>query len=249
LAAQYQDFINSNTYLADGATSTYVTDIAVDNRPLVYLGGSVKVYLDGVFQEPANYVVNQVEPVVVTFDAIPALDQQVLIVVDYIDGSTQQSQSFTATGSNNKFVTAFDIGLVEQQSVNYVLDDFNPVTVTFNTAPSNGLCVYIRNQRGAEDEFDFTFADGSSVTFVANIDLSIPVRVVIGGIEQDPSTYLVTSLDPITVIFPEPVPAGVEVVIYVRQGISWYQPGPTTASDGVPLQDTNTEPARFLRGL
>jgi hypothetical protein len=248
LPTLYQDYINSNTFMADGATSTYVTDIVVDNRPLVYLGGIVQVTVGGNLQDPSTYVVTQVEPVAIEFVAIPALDQQVIVTVLYLD-STEQQQVFTATGSSAKFVTSLDIGLQEQASNTYVLDDFNPVTVTFNTAPFPGLCVYIRTQQGAEDQFYFTFADGSTTTFVTNIDLSIPVRVLIGGIEQDPSTYLVTSLDLVTVQFAQSIPAGLEVVIYVRQGISWYQPGPTTASDGVPLQDTNTQPARFLRGL
>ena len=42
--------------------------------------------------------------------------------------------------------------------------------------------------------------------------------------------------------------AGSEVTILVRQGVTWYAPGATTASDGIALQDTETVPARFLRG-
>jgi hypothetical protein len=41
---------------------------------------------------------------------------------------------------------------------------------------------------------------------------------------------------------------GSEVTILVRQGVTWYQQGATTASDGVSLQDTDTLAARFLRG-
>jgi hypothetical protein len=43
--------------------------------------------------------------------------------------------------------------------------------------------------------------------------------------------------------------AGSEVTILVRQGVTWYAPGVNTASDGIALQDTNTQAARFLRGL
>jgi len=42
--------------------------------------------------------------------------------------------------------------------------------------------------------------------------------------------------------------AGSEVTILVRQGVTWYAPGATTASDGIALQDTDTVPAGFLRG-
>jgi hypothetical protein len=44
-------------------------------------------------------------------------------------------------------------------------------------------------------------------------------------------------------------PAGQEVTILVRRGVTWYAPGINEPSDGVALQDTNTVPARFLRGL
>jgi hypothetical protein len=43
-------------------------------------------------------------------------------------------------------------------------------------------------------------------------------------------------------------PAGVEVLILVRRGVTWYERGFNTASDGRPLQDTNTQAASFLRG-
>jgi hypothetical protein len=47
----------------------------------------------------------------------------------------------------------------------------------------------------------------------------------------------------------EAPPAGVEVTILVRQGVTWYQQGVNEASDGVALQDTDTQAARFLRGF
>jgi hypothetical protein len=43
--------------------------------------------------------------------------------------------------------------------------------------------------------------------------------------------------------------AGVEVVILQRRGVTWYAPGVSTPSDGRPLQLTETNAARFLRGL
>jgi hypothetical protein len=42
---------------------------------------------------------------------------------------------------------------------------------------------------------------------------------------------------------------GVEVTILQRRGVTWYAPGDGTPSDGAPLQETNTEAARFLRGF
>jgi hypothetical protein len=43
--------------------------------------------------------------------------------------------------------------------------------------------------------------------------------------------------------------AGVEVVILQRRGVTWYAPGTSTPSNGQPLQLTDTNAARFLRGI
>jgi hypothetical protein len=43
-------------------------------------------------------------------------------------------------------------------------------------------------------------------------------------------------------------PAGAEVTILVRKGLSWYQIGNGTASNGIALQETDTVAARFLKG-
>jgi hypothetical protein len=117
-------------------------------------------------------------------------------------------------------------------------------------------------------------ADGVETEFVLDIDLTSfigikditdpddasslipwPVRnsieVYVGGILQPKSSYFVPELAPVTVIFDDEAipPAGQEVVVVVRQGLSWYQPGIGTASDGAPLQETNTLAARFFRNL
>jgi hypothetical protein len=93
------------------------------------------------------------------------------------------------------------------------------------------------------------------------------IEVYVGGVRQyaysdttatSQYRYFVTDYDPLAVDFvvdqsvypPLTAPAaGSEVTILVRQGVTWYQQGVGTASDGVALQDTNTLPARFLRGL
>jgi hypothetical protein len=43
--------------------------------------------------------------------------------------------------------------------------------------------------------------------------------------------------------------AGLGITILVRRGVTWYAPGAGTPSDGVALQDTETQAARFLRGM
>ena len=93
------------------------------------------------------------------------------------------------------------------------------------------------------------------------------VEVYVGGIRQyaysDTTAvsryrWFVTDYDPLAVdfvvdgnVYPplEAPAAGVEVTILVRHGVTWYQQGMDEASDGIALQDTDTQAARFLRGF
>ena len=123
-----------------------------------------------------------------------------------------------------------------------------------------------------------TMADGVTTVFTA-ADISIntfsgttsqfarSLEVYVGGIKQYAYTdttatsqyrYNVTANNPaqITFVVDDSVyptltaPAdGEEVAILQRRGVTWYAPGATTPSNGIALQETNTVPARFLRGL
>jgi hypothetical protein len=112
--------------------------------------------------------------------------------------------------------------------------------------------------------------DGStSIYYAPNINIDnnyqdsssdiLALEVYVGGTRQyaysetaaeSQYPWAVTDFDPVAVEFLEALPPeGVEVTILVRQGVTWYAPGVDTPSNGVALQDTNTEAARFLRGL
>ena len=90
-------------------------------------------------------------------------------------------------------------------------------------------------------------ADTISVTGLDSTELVEAVQVLVGGILQT-GGYTVTGAGPVTVVFDQPPTEGYQVSIQVRRGLSWYQPGPTTPSDGQPLQVTNTLAAVFIRG-
>jgi hypothetical protein len=101
-----------------------------------------------------------------------------------------------------------------------------------------------------------TLADGTQTTFAApNIDLSAlvlsfaeqAILVYVAGTRQI-GNYSVDSVAPATVTFDQAPEAGVEVSIRVRQGLSWYEPGSGTASNGIALQIQNTDAAVFFRG-
>jgi hypothetical protein len=99
--------------------------------------------------------------------------------------------------------------------------------------------------------------DGSTTVFTADaINLLLEdstirdesLEVYLGGIRVT-SGYTITANDPAEITFDEAPPSGVEVTMLVRRGVTWYAPGAGTASNGNPLQITETVAARFLRGL
>jgi hypothetical protein len=104
---------------------------------------------------------------------------------------------------------------------------------------------------------DSALGDGSTTVFTANnIDLLLEdstireqsLEVYVGGIRVT-TGYTVTADNPAEITFDTAVPTGVDVTILVRRDVTWYAPGVGTASNGEPLQITQTPPARFLRGL
>jgi hypothetical protein len=99
--------------------------------------------------------------------------------------------------------------------------------------------------------------DATTVFSAPNITLTSPdgstidedeVEVYVGGTRQI-AGYTITADAPVVVEFDTAPALGVEVTILVRRGVTWYAPGINTASNGVALQDTDTQAARFLRGL
>ena len=79
-------------------------------------------------------------------------------------------------------------------------------------------------------------------------DPTVQVEVYVGGIQLH-SGFSVISSSPVKVLLDVAPPDGVEVTILVRRGVTWYHRGIATASNGEPLQTTQTAAARFLRGL
>ena len=102
-----------------------------------------------------------------------------------------------------------------------------------------------------------TLGDAVTTVFVAtDINLLLEdstireesLEVYVGGTRVT-SGYTVTGENPAEITFTEAPPAGVEVTMLVRRGVTWYEQGAGTASNGVPLQETDTMAARFLRGM
>jgi hypothetical protein len=96
-----------------------------------------------------------------------------------------------------------------------------------------------------------TLANGTTTVFTA-ADITTTeddaVEVYVGGILQA-AGYTITANSPISITFTTAPADGSQVTILVRRGVTWYAPGAGTPSNGVALQDTDTQAARFLRGL
>jgi hypothetical protein len=94
--------------------------------------------------------------------------------------------------------------------------------------------------------------NGTTETYTTDIivDDAAAVQVYVAG-ELQTSGYSVTTIDPVVVLFENPPADGSEVTILVKFGVTWYAQGvnPPSASNGVALQETNTIPALFLRGI
>jgi hypothetical protein len=97
---------------------------------------------------------------------------------------------------------------------------------------------------GVTQEFEATEI---SVDGLDSTELTEAVQIYVGGLLQT-GTYIITGSGPVSVRFYTAPSAGYQVSIQIRRGLSWYQPGPGTPSNGVALQETNTEAARFIRG-
>jgi hypothetical protein len=102
-----------------------------------------------------------------------------------------------------------------------------------------------------------SLANGATTTFVAenisivgldSTELVEAVQVRVGGTLQQ-GGYTITLDSPVTIEFNTPPKNGSQVSISILQGHTWYRSTGFAPSNGIPLQATNTYPARFLRGI
>ena len=131
-------------------------------------------------------------------------------------------------------------------------------TAVYDMARDNLLPIPYQNYLVSNEEINpvtnrpLNIGDGSTVTFAApTIDLGSldstsieeAVEVYVGGIRVQ-GGYSITADNPVEIVFDTAPPAGYEVLILVRRGTTWYNP----ATPALPLGQTDTVAARFLRG-
>jgi hypothetical protein len=158
----------------------------------------------------------------------------------------------TAVADHIAGTEVYDMGrgnILSEQFQNYIVSDttvangtelqfYAPdINLIFDSAEGFELLPYdAGNVSGEPGSYDYGQGDPTD-----------QVEVYVGGTQLF-SGFSVISSSPVSVLLEVAPPEGVEVTILVRRGVTWYNPGAGTASDGVPLQETNNQIARFLRG-
>jgi hypothetical protein len=166
------------------------------------------------------------------------------------------------TGAATHAIAApvYDMGrgnLLYESYQNYVVKDTIPAYDPANPSP----------ERPVPGQTEFVATNIVIQDFLDSSSEALSLEVYVGGIRQykysDTTTtsqyrWVQNQFDPVSVEFivdstavpPLTAPLdSAEVSILVRQGKTWYQPTATEPSDGQALQETQTQAARFLRGL
>jgi hypothetical protein len=223
LPLPYQNYIVSDSTLADGSTTTYVAnDVNIATDDSTIRDQVVEVYVGGI--RVVNHPVGLVPGETYTISELGNTDWTALGVLDTITPAVGvEFQATDAVVAAGNFVIGKEYVIIS------------------DGATSPGDSFYTKfTEIGAPNNLPGT-------TFVAN------------GVGSGPGTawaqgtglvnYTITNDNPVTVEFASAPADGSEVTILVRRGVTWYAPGAGTPSNGVALQQTDTIPARFLRGL
>jgi hypothetical protein len=223
LPLPYQNYIVSDSTLADGSTTTYVAnDVNITTDDSTIRDQVVEVYVGGI--RVVNHPIGLVPGETYTISELGNTDWTALGVLDTITPAVgvefQATDAVVAAG-------------------NFVIGKEYVIISTGATSPTDSYYTKF-TEIGAPNNLPGT-------VFVAN------------GVGSGPGTawaqgtgllnYTITNDDPVTVEFASAPADGSEVTILVRRGVTWYAPGAGTPSNGVALQQTDTIPARFLRGL
>jgi hypothetical protein len=251
LPTQYQQNILEQTYLADGTTTTFNAEFGYVNEIDVYLGGSIQCYVGatiGTLVEipQEDFTIISVDPITVQLNFVPNAGQQFRVTYTPISGPVS-TLTVPTTGATSRWAAPFSAtDLVLQSDTAYDVTDLNPITVVFDSVIPPKRVVVINDLNS--NTFFITQADVATDTFITDISVTRPIQVRVGGTSVSQSEYSVSNVNPITITFNQAPQDGVEVTIFIIQAEVLYAQGPNTASDGIPLQEQNTEAAWFIQG-
>ena len=248
LPARYQKTTLISPFVGDGVTTTYTTDLVYDNTVVATNAGTVRVYIGatlGTLTElpQSAYTVTSIEPVSVTLNSVPAAG--LIVRVQYESPtSVITNTNITASGSSATFGTIVTATTETIDPADYTVTTVSPVTVVFDTViPAKQII-----QIGDLNSLDFYVGDGSTTTYVTDIELGQAVQVKVGGTLLDQSQYNVLSVNPVAVEMVTAPDLGLDIEIFIQQALVMYAPGVGTPSNGRPLQEQPTLAAWFIEG-
>ncbi len=270
--AVYRITNNTSTTVSQACEQTddiiYVADAAVLSEPDLDINIWGVVMIDGerIMYRYRNLVNNTISSLLRGTAGTAAAPHSVGAVVTDLGRGNLLPEQFQNYTVSNSIIADGSTTVFAAEDVNLLLDD--------SSIRDSGLEVYV----GGTLQSQNFVGDGSTTTFVlANTieqDPVVLINQVVQTIDVDYTVtydfttgysvefttaptndsiinvcnYSVTSDNPCEVTFITAPAQGREVTILVRRGVTWYAPGVGTASDGVALQITNTQAARFLRG-
>jgi hypothetical protein len=248
LPERYQNQIDRARFDGDDTTVTYTAaDININDNVYLYQGGQIQVTVDGTVLNQSEYSVTSYDPVIVELVQTPARNSTVIIQVTQFD-TTVDSQSFVASGFTRGFASTITVQLIAVPESEFQITGYTPLDITVAGVPIENT-VYVLQLESPNPVASLLFlTNGISNVLATDIDIGRPVVVQVGGSTLDTDQYTVTSVSPVSVTLDIAPDSGIEIDVSVARGLSWYQPGINTASDGVALQETDTQAARFIRG-
>lgn len=147
----------------------------------------------------------------------------------------------------NNTVSGLRRGTAGTAAANHTAD-----TAVYDIGFGNLLPVAYQNYTVSQDflangiQTVFT-TDDITLVDMTQEEIDRAVEVYVGGILQQ-GGYTILSSGPVSITFTVAPTANYQVTIAVKRGLSWYEPGPNTASNGIALQEQTTAAARFIRG-
>ena len=183
-----------NTFTGDGSTTAFTLTVTPANED------ALMIFIDGVYQEKGDYVLNNA---VLTLDTAPASGEKIachITTASVHDGTSAVNQQFTATAGQTAFTlssapgsennTQIYINGVYQQKTDYTVSG---TTLTFDTAPSNGDIIEVNSFTVTTLGNSDTVTEGVSNLYHTAARARAAISVSGNALSYNSSTGVITS--------------------------------------------------------
>ena len=159
--------------------------------------------------------------------------------------SLRRGTAGTAVDSHSAGSLVYNLG-----RTNLLIEEYQDYYDSSVTLSDGTTTVFSAASNIIIDQYNAEFIDRAILVYVGGILQELSVDYEIGN-GFDVALYGTGLFDNSAqqIVFFNPPPAGREVLVTVRRGTTWYQPGEYLPSNGVALQYTDTKPAQFFKGL